>query len=152
MTYYPYEKFVTDVKKLVQMTKEYNPDTILAIARGGVTLGHAYASATNNRRLMSLNSILYEEDKRGSKCEISNLPNLCGAKRVLLLDDIIDSGQTIKEVMEQLRLSFPDVEIKIASIYYKSSALVKADFALHEATDWINFFWEVDFLEENNEQ
>ncbi len=151
MTYYPYEKFVTDVKKLVQMTKEYNPDTIIAIARGGVTLGHAYASATDNRQLMTINSILYEEDKRGSKCEIFNIPNLCSAKRVLLVDDIIDSGQTVKEVTEQLNISYPDVEIKIASIYYKTTAVVQADFSLYEATDWINFFWETDFLEENND-
>lgn len=151
MTYYPYEKFVTDVKKLAQMTKEYNPDTIIAIARGGVTLGHAYASATDNRQLMTINSILYEEDKRGSKCEIFNIPNLSSAKRVLLVDDIIDSGQTVKEVMEQLKISYPDVEIKIASIYYKTTAVIQADFSLHEATDWINFFWEVDFLEEKND-
>lgn len=148
MIYYPYKQFVIDVKTLVQMTKEYNPDTIVAIARGGVTLGHAYSSATNNRQLMSINSILYEEDKRGTKCEIFNVPDLSKAKRVLLVDDIIDSGQTIKEVIEQLNIAYPEVEIKIASIYYKKTAVVQADFALYEATDWINFFWEKDFLED----
>ena len=152
MIYYPYENFVVDVKKLVQMTQHYNPDTVLAIARGGVTLGHAYASATNNRRLFTLNSILYEEDKRGGKCEIFNIPNLSSAKRVLLIDDIVDSGQTMKEVLEQLRVSYPDLEIKIASLYSKTTAVIQADFSLYEATDWINFFWETDFLEKNNEQ
>jgi len=151
MTYYPYEKFVTDVKALVQMTKEYNPDTIVAIARGGVMLGHAYASATNNRQLMSINSILYENDKRGTKCEIFSIPDLSRAKRVILFDDIVDTGQTIKEVIGQLNISYPDVEIKIASIYYKKTAVVQADFTLHETTEWIDFFWEKDFLEENND-
>lgn len=151
MFYYPYKKFVTDVKTLVQMTKEYNPDTIVSIARGGVMLGHAYASATNNRQLMSINSVLYEEEKCGEKCEIFNIPDLSRAKRIILLDDIIDSGKTIREVMGQLKISYPEVEIKIASIYYKKTAVVQADFSIHEASEWINFFWEKDFLEEKDD-
>ena len=146
MFYYSYEKFVGDVKTLVKETAEYNPDTLIAIARGGVTLGHAYASATNNRRLMSINSILYEGDQRGQSCEIFNIPELKDAKKVLLLDDIVDSGQTIKEVLAHLQSCFPHVEFKIAAIYYKKSAIIQPDFAIHEANDWIEFFWEKDFL------
>jgi len=148
MTYYSYEKFVTDVKSLVQLSKDYEPDTLIAIARGGLTLGHAYASATDNRQLMSINSILYEGDQRGKSCEIFNVPELQHAKKVLLLDDIIDSGQTIKEVLAHLKSCFPDVEFKIAALYYKKTAVIQPDFAIHEANDWIEFFWEKDFLAE----
>ena len=38
MTYYPYETFVTDVKALVKQSATYAPDTLIAIARGGLTL------------------------------------------------------------------------------------------------------------------
>ena len=146
MTYYPYEQFVNDVKALVKLTEAYQPDTLIAIARGGLTLGHAYAVATDNRRLMTVNSILYEGDRRSQSCEIFNVPELQHAKKVLLLDDIVDSGQTILEVLEHLQASFPDVTFKIASIYYKKGALIQPDFAIHEANDWIEFFWEKDFL------
>ena len=146
MFYYSYEKFVGDVKALVKQTADYNPDTLISIARGGVTLGHAYASATDNRRLMSINSILYEGDQRGKSCEIFNVPELHDAKHVLLLDDIIDSGQTIQEVLTHLQSCFPHVEFKIAVIYYKKSAVIQPDFFIHEADDWIEFFWEKDFV------
>ncbi|MBU1642507.1 phosphoribosyltransferase domain-containing protein, partial [bacterium] len=119
MTYYPYDRFVTDVKALVKLTQSYQPDTLIAIARGGLTLGHAYAIATDNRRLTTINSVLYEGDQRGKSCDIFNVPELSGAKKVLLLDDIVDSGQTVKEVLEHLQGCFPEVEFKIASIYYK---------------------------------
>ncbi len=152
MTYYPYDKFVNDVKALVKLTSEYKPDTLIAIARGGLTLGHAYASATDNRQLMSINSILYEGDQRGKSCEIFNVPELQHAKKVLLLDDIVDSGQTIKEVLAHLQGCFPDLEFKIASIYYKKTAVIQPDFALHEANDWIEFFWEKDFLADGDEK
>jgi len=33
MVYYPYEKFVEDVKQLVRDTAEYDPDTIIGISR-----------------------------------------------------------------------------------------------------------------------
>ncbi len=146
MTYYAYETFVDDVKALVRLTETYQPDTLIAIARGGLTLGHAYAIATDNRRLMSINSILYEGDQRGKSCDIFNIPELSNAKKVLLLDDIVDSGQTIKEVLEHLQGYFPGVEFKIASIYYKKTAVIQPDFSLHEANDWIEFFWEKDYL------
>lgn len=146
MRYYSYETFVEDVKRLVKVTASYQPDTLVAIARGGLTLGHAYASATDNRQLMSINSILYEGNQKGSRCKIFNTPELQHAKKVLLLDDIIDSGETMKEVLIHLQHHFPEVDFKIASIYYKKSAVIQPDFALYETHEWIEFFWEKDFL------
>ena len=146
MVYYGYEKFVGDVKQLVRISADYDADTIIGIARGGWTLAHAYASATDNRQLMSINSILYDGDQRGKVCEIFNVPELGKAKKVLILDDIVDSGQTIKEVLNYLKNHFPKVEFKIASIYYKKTAVIQPDFALYETTDWIEFFWEKDYL------
>jgi len=148
MTLYTYNEFVADVKALVKLTQEYKPDTLLAIARGGLTLGHAYACATGNRQLMSINSILYEGETRGEKCDIFNMPDLTNAKKVLLIDDIIDSGQTVKEVLEQLKRHYPEVEFKIASIFYKKSAVIQPDFALREAQEWIEFYWDRDFKAE----
>jgi xanthine phosphoribosyltransferase len=146
MVYYSYKKFVEDIKNLVRITAEYEPDTLIAIARGGLTLGHAYASVTDNRQLMTINSILYDGDKKGKVCKIFNVPELGKAKKVLLLDDIIDSGQTIKEVLDYLKNYFPEVEFKVATIYYKKTAVIQPDFALYETNEWIEFFWEKDYL------
>ncbi len=144
MKYYAYEEFVKDTKKLIELTMDYEADTLLAVARGGLTLGHAYACAVDNRRLFSINSILYEKDQKGVSCDIFNIPELKDAKKVLLLDDIIDSGQTIKEVLSLLKKCFPDVQFKIASLFYKPSAVIQPDFTVHEAKEWIDFFWESD--------
>jgi xanthine phosphoribosyltransferase len=147
MVYYGYEQFVEDVKKLViKISAEYDPDTLIAVARGGLTLGHAYALATDNRQLISINSILYEGNQKGKVCEIFNIPELGKAKKVLILDDIVDSGQTIKEVFNYLTHHFPEVEFKIASIFYRPTAIIQPDFALYETDEWIDFFWEVDYL------
>ena len=148
MKYYAYEEFIHDTNKLIELSKDYKADTLLAIARGGLTLGHFFASAVDNRRLFTINSVLYEKDERGKSCEIFNIPELKEAKKVLLLDDIVDSGQTIKEVLTLLKKCFPDVEFKIASLFYKPSAVIQPDYTVHEAKEWIEFFWEVDCLKE----
>jgi len=43
MKYYSYEEFVKDTRKLIQEVKGFNPDAIIGIARGGLTLSHAVA-------------------------------------------------------------------------------------------------------------
>ncbi len=151
MKYYSYEEFVHDTKQLVALCRGYEADTLLAVARGGLTLGHAFSQATNNRQLFTINSILYEGDQRGMKCEIFNTPELNRARKVLIIDDIVDSGQTLREIIEHLGRCFPHLEIKVASLFYKPTACIQPDFTVHEAKEWISFFWEDDFeMEKGN--
>ena len=150
MKYYSYEEFVKDTKKLVELSRGFEADTLLAVARGGLTLGHAYAHAVDNRRLFAINSILYEKDQKSQSCEIFNMPELKDASKVLILDDIVDSGQTIKEVLALLQKCFPHIEFKIASLFYKPSAVIQPDYSVHEAREWIEFFWEKDFIIETS--
>lgn len=145
MIYYAYDEFVKDTKKLVEISKDFQADTLVAIARGGLTLGHAFSQAVDNRRLFAINSVLYEKDIKGQSCEIFNVPELKEAKKVLLLDDIVDSGQTVKEILSLLQKCFPHIEFKVASLFYKPTALIQPDFSVHEAKGWIEFFWEKDF-------
>jgi xanthine phosphoribosyltransferase len=146
--YYSYDMFIKDVKALVNATATYNPDALLAIARGGLTLSHAYAQATDNRNLFTVNSVLYDGEVKRSHAKLMNIPDLSGMKRVLILDDIVDSGETLKGVLRVLHERYPDIEFKSASLYYKKSSDIQPDYALHEATEWIDFFWEKDFLAE----
>jgi xanthine phosphoribosyltransferase len=144
--YYGYSEFLGDVKELSAKVKEYNPDTLLAVARGGLTLGHFMAQALDTRRLFALNSIHYEKESKLDTIEIFNIPDLRSAKRVVLIDDIVDSGETLSEVMKVLQKAYPHCEFKLATIFYKPTAIIQADYALKEAKEWIDFFWEVDPL------
>jgi len=142
--YYEYEEFLEDTKKLIPSIKEYNPDTILAVARGGVTLGHFIASGLDNRRLFTVNSIHYDETKRLDSFDIFNIPDLKSASKVIIVDDIVDSGETMSEILKLLKGLYPSVEFKIATLFFKPTSIVEADFKVKEADCWIEFFWEVD--------
>ena len=142
--YYSYDEFKKDVNSLSKDIEGFAPDTLLAIARGGLTLAHFLGIGLNTRRVFALNSIHYNGTKRLDTIEIKNIPNLSDAKRVLVLDDIVDSGDTAIEVLSTLRSNYPDVEFKLATIFYKPQAPIQPDFSLKEAKEWIDFFWEVD--------
>ena len=140
---YPFEEFSADVKVLAAKIKaEFEPEVILAIARGGLTLGHFLAMRLNNRNLFVLNSIHYDDTQRLDSLKIFNVPDLSAHKRVLIVDDMIDSGETMSAIKSLLAGKFPRVEFKIATIFYKQNAILQPDFTLKEATEWIEFFWE----------
>jgi len=58
--YYSYDLFKEDTQKLVNSCRDYEPDVLLAVARGGLTLAHLMAQALDMRNLYTLNSIHYE--------------------------------------------------------------------------------------------
>ncbi|AHJ13607.1 phosphoribosyltransferase [Sulfurospirillum multivorans] len=142
MRYYSYEEFKEDVNTLAKEIKPYNPDVILAVARGGMTLGHFLAEALEMRNLYAINSVHYEETRKLDTIKIFNIPDLSKAKRVVIVDDIIDSGETMIEIERVLGAKYPDVDFKIAAVFYKEKALLRPDFAAREATEWIEFFWD----------
>ena len=49
--YYGYDEFAKDTQKLVDKCRGYEPDVLLAVARGGMTLSHLMAQALDMRNL-----------------------------------------------------------------------------------------------------
>ena len=146
--YYGYDEFLRDVKTLHRMVEAFAPDTLLPIARGGLTLGHFLGTALDIRRVFALNTIHYEGSRKLDTLKVFNIPDLSDTRRVLILDDISDSGETLVEVLRLLRERHPDIEFKVATLFFKSSSMVQPDFTIHEAPSWIHFFWDVDPLEQ----
>jgi xanthine phosphoribosyltransferase len=142
MRYYGFEEFFEDVKKIAYEVKPYKFDAFLAIARGGMTFGHFLAHALDTRELYALNSIHYEGSKKLEHVKIFNIPDLSHAKSVLVLEDIADSGETLMEITKTLKKLYPDMDIKIATLFYKKTSIVRPDFFAKEATEWIEFLWD----------
>jgi xanthine phosphoribosyltransferase len=142
--YYSFDLFKKDTQILIDSCRCYNADVLLAIARGGLTLSHLMAQALDIRNLYTLNSIHYDGEKKLDTFHIFNIPDLSQASKVLIIDDIIDSGETMKEILIILKNKYPNIEFKIATLFYKTTAIIKPDFSVREANEWIDFFWEVD--------
>ena len=144
MIFYSYDEFALDVKKMAKDIKdEFDPEVILAVARGGLTLGHSLAVALENRNLFTLNSIHYEDTNKLDTIQIFNVPDLSRYTKILLVDDIIDSGESMVEIKRELLKRYPNLDIKIATVFYKEKALLLPEFKVKEAHDWVEFFWDI---------
>ena len=78
--------------------------------------------------------------------DASELPG----KRVLVVDDVADSGKTLKLVMELLRHQGLDlggekvnVDARSAVIYRKPRSVFEPDYCWRVTGKWINFPWSV---------
>jgi xanthine phosphoribosyltransferase len=141
--FYSYSEFVNDVKRLKEIVdKDF--DAVIAVARGGLTLSHFLAEAMEIRNVFSINSIGYEDKKKLENVEVFNIPKLDSEKKILVVDDIVDSGDTIKEVLKKLKEEYSDKIFLSATIFYKNGAIVKPDFFIKRTDEWIEFFWTKD--------
>ena len=142
--YYSYGEFIKDLKSLVNII-DIEFDTIIGIARGGLTISHFLGEHFNIRKVYSINSIGYSETKKLNSIEVFNIPDLNRSKRVLIVDDIVDSGDTLIKILKILNTKYSHLQIYTSSIFYKKkSAKLKPDFYIKETKDWIDFFWSVD--------
>ncbi|MBR7798826.1 phosphoribosyltransferase [Undibacterium fentianense] len=124
---------------------DFKFDHILCLARGGLRIGDVFS------RLFKLPlSILSVSSYRGEAGQDQGAIKIGGSiasveknfgGRVLLVDDLVDSGVTFREVQPWLRDHYPEItEVKSAVIWVKSSSVVIPDFYLTylEDSPWIH--------------
>ncbi|MGD9970526.1 MAG: phosphoribosyltransferase [Sulfuricurvum sp.] len=149
MIHYNCEQFMSDIQHLGRLCDSFEADTVVGIARGGVTLAHALCVNLDVRNLQSIRMESYDGQSQRSDVKIFGSCDFSRSKRVLIVDDIVDSGKTLSTLLSLFSNQYPDITFKSATLYTKSSALIQPDYSLYEAYDWIDFFWERDYLKAN---
>ncbi|CAA6822540.1 MAG: Putative nucleotide phosphoribosyltransferase [uncultured Sulfurovum sp.] len=141
--YYPYEEFCKDLKILtVQIDQSF--DILLPISRGGLSMGQMLGEFYEIREVYAINTIGYNETQKLDEVKVFNIPILKAKQRVLILDDIVDSGDTLVEVLKVLKEKYPQTIFESASIFYKPTAIIEPTWWVKEAKGWIEFFWSED--------
>lgn len=141
--YYSYEAFRSDLKVLTaKIDRKF--DAIVCIARGGMTIAHLLGEHYDIRAVYGINTIGYEDTQKNESVQVFNIPELGNAKNVLLVDDIVDSGDTLIEVLAVLNEKYKDVMFYTAALFYKKSAKIEPTWYVKEPEGWIDFFWTVD--------
>lgn len=145
MKYYSYENFKVDVNALIKRVNLFDFEAIVAVSRGGLTLSHAMAEGLNIRDVQSIRTELYDKSLKRENITIFGKCQFDGVKRVLVVDDISDSGDTFSAIMSYLENNHKEVEFRSAALFYKKTSIYEPHFWINEADDWIDFFWERDF-------
>ncbi|WP_223694772.1 phosphoribosyltransferase [Leifsonia poae] len=121
----------------------FEPDVVVAIARGGLLLAGAISYALGIKSCGALNVEFYTGvDERLPEPVL--LPPMLDeaalkAKRVLLVDDVSDSGRTLAMVVELIRAS--GAEVRTVCLYSKPHTALEPDFVWRKTDRWITFPW-----------
>jgi hypoxanthine phosphoribosyltransferase len=121
------------------------PDLIVGVARGGLIPAGAIGYAIGVKEMGAINVEFYTDIGATLPEPIILNPQLDVAslegKKVLVVDDVADSGKTLDLVVNLLKETA--AEVKSAVIYTKPSTIFEPDFSWKKTDQWINFAWSV---------
>jgi len=121
----------------------FEPDLILAIARGGLFLGGALGYALEVKNLFVMNVEFYTGIDERLDLPVVLPPtldrvDLTGAN-VLVADDVAETGKTL-ELVRDFCAGYV-AEVRTAVIYEKPRSLVRCDYVWRRTDRWIDFPW-----------
>jgi uncharacterized protein len=140
-----WELFGSAGRELASMVARsgFEPDLILSIARGGLFVAGVLGYALDVKNLSVMNIEFYTgvDQRLDVPVMLPPVPDavdLAGAK-VLIADDVADTGATLKLVREFCADQV--AEVRCAVIYEKPRSSVRCEYVWRRTDRWINFPW-----------
>jgi len=150
--------YLRDSFRLARMILDsgWVPDDIIALWRGGAPVGvavheflHYHGLRPRHRTLKcvsytGIQSHTHEVALEGADAVFGSVVK---GSRVLIVDDVFDSGNTARAVFE--RLAPYGTDARLATVYWKpgqNKTTLKPDFYVRQTEDWLVFPHELDGL------
>ncbi len=115
----------------------YRPEVIVAIARGGWIPGRILSDFLGQ---MDLTSFKIEHYRNAQKVKAAQVRYPLAAdvagRRVLLVDDVADSGETFAVALEHLNSRGAPAELRTAVLHYKTSSPYVPDYYAKKVVKW----------------
>ncbi len=142
-----WEEIFTGSQALANRVRDYHPDTVIAIARGGMIPARLIAEQLNVRRIYNIGLEFYQGVAKTAKGPriYQDLPPDMSNKRICVVDDIVDSGEsfiyTQNHLIERGCLEFASV-----SLFYKPNNIFRPDDYYKQISRdiWVVMPWELD--------
>ncbi len=145
--YVSYDEYHNLVEKLAIKVHQsgWEFDTILCLARGGMRPGDIL-SRVFDKPLAIMSTSSYRADAGTTQGHLNiatfiTTPKGEIAGKVLLVDDLADTGHTLTAVVNQLRTNYPPItELRTAVIWTKGVSSFQADYSVEDlpTNPWIH--------------
>lgn len=133
------EEVVAACDQLCRTIREagFVPDVVVAIARGGFMPARFVCDFLGVSRLLSIKVQHYGAGAHmQQRAKVTSpLGSAINGERVLVVDDVNDSGETLQAVRPYLEEQEP-AAIRTAVLHEKSNTACRADFAVHTIDEW----------------
>ena len=123
--------------------QNYTPDIIIGIARGGLISARILTDLLLTPQLAIIQIEFYTDIAKTKQRPTLTQP-LTGditGKKILLVDDIADSGQSLKLAKTHLQQQGAK-EIRTATLYIKPQSIITPDFYEKQTSRWVVFPWD----------
>jgi hypoxanthine phosphoribosyltransferase len=140
-----WEAFGLASRELAQQIADsgFRPEVILAVARGGMIPTGALSYALGLKLNDCINVEFYTDVAKTLPDPILLAPMLdtdsIRDKRILVVDDVVDSGRTLALVLKLLHRFGADV--RSAVLYEKPTTVVRPNYVWAKTAKWIVFPW-----------
>lgn len=127
----------------------FRPGVVLAIWRGGAPVGVIIQEFLEYKKVGNMHAVVkassYHGRSRSEKVNVYGLKAILKTakklkhKKILLIDDVFDTGNTLKTILSIIPKSF---EVKTATPYFKpknNRTNILPDFWVHKTESWIVF-------------
>lgn len=121
----------------------FKPDVIVGISRGGWPPARIMSDLLENPELASVKAEFYlgVAETKGEPVITQPVSVSVGGKKVLVVDDVADTGKSLRLVRNHLR-EHGASKVKVATIYYKPWSIMVPDYYERETSSWVIFPWE----------
>ena len=140
-----WELFGTATRELAEQiaASGWRPDIVLAVARGGLTVAGALSYALGVKNCGAINVEFYTGVDARLDVPVVLPPSLNLVEvtdlEVLVVDDVADTGHTLRLVREVLAQHVADA--RTAVLYHKPQSVIVPDYSWRSTDAWINFCW-----------
>jgi len=130
----------------------FRPTFLIALWRGGAPVGMAVEEYFSYKHFsiekhVAVRASAYDHDKLMNEVKVFDLnyviENATRDDALLIVDDIVDTGSTIKKVLQEIKEKCgknTPKDIRVAAVYFKPhKSSIVPDFYLYETSNWILF-------------
>lgn len=129
-----WNEFGKEVHKLAEKI-DWKPDAVVGVVRGGVIPATVLANHFNVRKFYVIKVSHAGEERRIKAFE----PDVF-EKKVLLVEDMLETGKSLKAAKEFLEAK--GAEVKTACLYTMPQSEATPDFFLKQVSKLVEFPWE----------
>ncbi len=140
-----WEEIVDTVREVARSIENsgFKPDMIVGILRGGIIPARLLADELDVEDLGFIEIKLYTSIGARKPQPYLRQPLILPAtgRRVLVVDDVSDTGLTLQHAIEAIRLYNP-LDVRTATLYVKPWTKLMPDYYARIVNEWIVFPWE----------